>query len=132
MVFCLILCGCGHNNSTGENIAEDLAGIETPFFIDITADEAKEIINYNDNIIIIDISSNYSQEHLPGAINILFSDLEKELVKLDKSKTYLVYGDIESYSQAIASRLAENNFSEVYRLEGGIKSWIRSGYEVKN
>lgn len=131
VIVCLLLSGCGASKKIN-NKAEELSNIETSFFIDISPSEAKEIINYNDNMVIIDISENYNKRHLPGAINIPFPNFEKEILKLDKSKTYLIYGDIESYSQAIASRLAENNFSDVYRLEGGIDSWAQAGYEIKD
>ena len=128
---CLFLGGCWHDK-TDRNKAEDLMSIETPFFIDISASEAKEIINYNDNVVIIDISQSFNERHLPGAINIPFPNFENEIEKLDKNKTYIIYGDIESYSQAIASRLAEKNFSDIYRLEGGIGSWVQAGYEIKD
>ena len=69
---CLFIVGCGKEKSSEEK-------------------SLKEIIKEN-NYIIIDVRTKeeYDEEHIIGAINIPYDEINKD-TKLDKKKTILVY-----------------------------------------
>ena len=101
-------------------------------YIDVSPAEAKELIDNNPDLIIIDVSPNYNNGHLPGAVNYYLGDgsLDEAIPTLDKSKTYLVYCHIDSVAIAGAQKLVDAGFDNVYRLEGNYSSWVDAGYPV--
>ena len=62
-------------------------------YTDVTAMEAKELIDTTPDLVVIDVSPYYDQGHLPGAINYYIGDgsLDEAILSLDKDKEYLVY-----------------------------------------
>jgi rhodanese-related sulfurtransferase len=102
-------------------------------YIDVTPAEAKELIDGNPDIIIIDVSPNYDQGHLPGAIHYYIGDgsLDNALPALDKEATYLVYCHIDSVAIQGAQKLVDAGFRNVYRLEGNYQAWVDAGYPVE-
>ena len=102
-------------------------------YMDVTPAEAKDLIDNNPDLIIIDVSPNYSQGHLPGAINYYVGDgsLDEAIPNLDKNKKYLVYCHVDSASILGAQKLVDAGFKNVYRLEGNYKAWVDAGYPVE-
>ncbi len=100
---------------------------------DITPAEAKELIDNTPDLIIIDVSPNYDEGHIPGSINYYLGDgsLDEAIPTLDKSKTYLVYCHVDSVSIAGAQKLIDAGFANVYRLEGNYAAWVAAGYSVE-
>ncbi len=131
-----------YNMTGGINgwVAEELPTIQgTPPQISesITPQEAFALIQDNqDNpdFVIIDIRTpgNFAEEHIEDAINLDYSseNFQDELDKLDKDKTYLIYytcacGGIDSKTLDI---MVELNFSEVYKILGGLNKWKADGF----
>jgi rhodanese-related sulfurtransferase len=119
-----------------------LAGCTTPTtdtmtpstgYVDVTPQEAKNLIDNNPGLIIIDVSPAYDDGHLPGAVNYYLGDgsLDNTIPMLDKDATYLVYCHIESASRAGAQALVDAGFMNVYRLQGEFGAWIDAGYPVE-
>jgi len=102
-------------------------------YIDVTAQEAKELIDTNPDLIIIDVSPNYDNGHIPGAINYYIGNgsLDDAIPILDKNKEYLVYCHVDSASITGAKKLVDAGFTKVYRLEGNYQAWIDAGYPVE-
>jgi len=117
----LILSGC---------ISEEQEEID---YIDVSATEAKELINNTPELIIIDVSPNYENGHLPGAINYYIGDgsLDAAIPTLDKTKPYLVYCHVDSASIGGAQKLIDAGFTTVYRLEGNYQAWVDAGYPIE-
>lgn len=67
----------------------------------------------------------YSDGHLPNAINIDFygEDFKDEISKLDRNKPTFVYCRKGKRSEESAKILEELGFKEIYDLEGGILNW---------
>ena len=103
-------------------------------YVDVSVEDAKQLIDNNPDIIIIDVSPKYDEGHLPGAINYYVGDgsLDEAISTLDKSKTYLVYCHVDSASIAGAEKLIEAGFEKVYRLVGNYSAWVDAGYPVEN
>ena len=106
---------------------------ETSGYIDVTAEEAKNLIDTKQDLIIIDVSPNYDNGHLPGAINYYLGDgsLDNAIPTLDKEKEYLVYCHVDSVSISGAQKLIDAGFQTVYRLKGNYQAWIDAGYPIE-
>lgn len=102
-------------------------------YIDVSPAEAKELIENNPDLVIVDVSPFYDQGHLPGAVNYPVADgsLENAISQLDKNGKYLVYCHSTSVSVQGAQILIDAGFKNVYRLEGNYKAWVDAGYEVE-
>jgi rhodanese-related sulfurtransferase len=64
-------------------------------------------------------------------IDFLSKDAEQQLLKLDKSKTYLVYCAGGGRSGDAAELMSKNGFKEVINLSKGFSDWQKSGYEIE-
>jgi len=102
-------------------------------YIDISVQDAKELLNQNSDIIVIDVSPNYDKGHLPGAINYYVGDgsLDQAIPSLDKQATYLVYCHVDSAAILGATKLIEAGFENVYRLKGNYSAWVNAGYPIE-
>jgi rhodanese-related sulfurtransferase len=100
-------------------------------YTDLTAAQAKDLIDTEKELIIIDVSPYYDQGHLPGAISIPLATLDEKIPALDKTGTYLVYCHGDSPSIAGAQKLVDAGFMKVYRLAGNYAAWVDAGYMVE-
>lgn len=127
----LVLPGCGskQNNIQKINTNENISAI--PFYNEVTPIEAKNIIENNSSLVIIDVSDDYISGHLPGAISVPMTEIEKKILELNKNKTYLIYAHQSAYAIAVASRLAESGFENVYHLDGDFSAWLSAGYKTE-
>jgi rhodanese-related sulfurtransferase len=117
----MILAGCIQAAPPGPATKEG--------YRDVTAQEARSIKHVSDgNLVIIDLSPNFTEGHLPMAISIPPGSLEEKLPALDKSRPYLVYSRTDDSSIAGATTLVNAGFSPVYRLKGNYEAWVAAGY----
>jgi rhodanese-related sulfurtransferase len=95
--------------------------------------EAKELIDNNADLIIIDVSPYYDQGHIPGAVHYYIGDgsLDDAIPTLDKDKTYLVYCHVDSVAIQGANKLIDAGFENIYRLEGNYSAWVEAGYPIE-
>jgi len=102
-------------------------------YMDVTAEKAKNLIDTKPDLIIIDVSPNYDDGHIPGAINYYIGDgsLDDAIPTLDKNKEYLVYCHVDSASISGAQALIDAGFTTVYRLEGNYQAWVDAGYDIE-
>lgn len=74
----------------------------------------------------------FAKGHVPGAVNILFDDLEKNLTKLDKNTTTVVYCyDITCHLAAKAALLLAQKGYKVKELSGGFQDYVAHDLEVE-
>lgn len=115
-----------------------LGGDETGnVFEDIDSQEAFELIEKNrddDNFIILDVRTpgEYRNARIEGSILMDFysEGFYTEMDKLDRSKVYFIYCRSGNRSGRTLSMMREMGFSAVYNLEGGLISWVNSGFPV--
>ena len=100
----------------------------------LTINEAYDKIQENKNnpdLVILDVRTEdeYNEGHIENAINIDYysKSLKKDLNKLDKNKTYLVYCRSGSRSAKTVTIMEELGFKEVYNI-GGMIDWTAAGY----
>lgn len=102
----------------------------TDTIVPLTALEAKSLIDQHETspqFVILDIRTpqEFAQGHIAGAVNLDYysRDFSKNLEKLDKSKTYLMYcrsGNRSGRTLAIVDRMG---FNKIYHLKNGIVEW---------
>ncbi len=96
----------------------------------ISTEEAKEMMDSDDSIIILDVRTQeeYDTDHIPGAILIPYTEITKTVDELipDHSSTILLYCRSGRRSSIAASDLVDLGYSNVYDF-GGISDWE---YEV--
>ena len=100
----------------------------------LTIKEAYDKIQENKNnpdLVILDVRTRdeFKEGHIENAINIDYysKSLKKNLNKLDKNKTYLVYCRSGSRSAKTVAIMEELGFKEVYNI-GGMMDWTAAGY----
>ena len=120
LLMALLLTACGH---TKENDQEAV-------YMNITAQEAKEIMDAEEGYIILDVrtQAEYDEKHIPGAILIPDYEIkeraEEELT--DKDQLILVYCRSGRRSKLAAEALVELGHTNIKEF-GGIIDWH---YEV--
>ena len=102
-------------------------------YIDVSVEEAKNLIDTNPDLIIIDVSPHYDEGHIPGAVHYYLGDgsLDAAIPNLDPNREYLVYCHVDSVAIAGAQKLIDAGFQTVYRLEGNFGAWRAAGYPIE-
>ena len=115
LLLVMILAACGQ--TTGEREA---------VYMNITATEAKEIMDSETGYVILDVRTEeeYAKGHVPGAILIpdyeIETRAEEELP--DKDQMLLVYCRSGRRSKLAAEALVELGYTNIYEF-GGIIDW---------
>lgn len=95
-------------------------------YTSITMEEAKEIFETNGNYIILDVrrADEFSEGHIPGAINIANEEISNtEPVGLpDKNQTVYVYCRSGNRSKLASAKLAAMGYTNIIEF-GGIIDW---------
>ena len=100
-------------------------------YMNITAEEAKQIMDNEEGYIILDVRTQeeYDEGHIPGAIVISHEEIEEkaEDVLTDKDQLILVYCRSGRRSKLAAEALVELGYTNIKEF-GGIIDWP---YEVE-
>ena len=117
----MLLTACGQDK---ENDREAV-------YVNITAEEAKRIMDSEEGYIILDVRTQeeYDEGHIPGAILIPNTQIEAqaEEVLTDKDQLILVYCRSGRRSKIAAAALVELGYTNIKEF-GGIIDWP---YEVE-
>jgi len=117
----IMLTACGNDNGKGREAV----------YMNITAAEAKEIMDSEEGYIILDVRTQdeYSQGHIPGAVLIPDTEIraKAEKVLTDKDQRILVYCRSGRRSKLASEILLELGYTNIWEF-GGIMDWP---YEVE-
>ena len=117
----MLLTACGQDKENDQGAA----------YLNITAQEAKKIMDSQEGYIILDVRTQeeYDQGHIPGAIVISHEEIAEkaEGVLTDKDQLILVYCRSGRRSKIAAEALAELGYTNIKEF-GGIIDWP---YEVE-
>ena len=109
----LLLAGCGVQS-------------EDSTYRQINAEEAAAMMEEESSYIILDVrtAQEYSEKHIPGAINIPNETIGTEDIPElpDKEQLILVYCRSGNRSKQASEKMAEIGYSNVYEF-GGIIDW---------
>ena len=91
----------------------------------ITGDEYKKLVDSGENFILVDIreESEYEENHLDGAINIIRRRVRKERDSFNASKRIVLYcgGGFDSLDSAFMLR--QSGFPKAQSLKDGIDGY---------
>ena len=117
----MMLTACGQDK---ENDREAV-------YVNITAEEAKRIMDSQEGYIILDVreQDEYDAGHIPGAILIPYTQIEEKAEKVltDKEQLILVYCRSGRRSKIAAEALVELGYTNIKEF-GGILDWP---YEIE-
>ena len=117
----MLLTACGQDKENDQGAV----------YVNITAEEAKQIMDSEEGYIILDVRTQeeYDQGHIPGAILIPDTEIKAkaEEVLTDKDQLILVYCRSGRRSKLAAEALVELGYTNIKEF-GGIIDWP---YEVE-
>jgi len=113
---------------------EEIPAEEIPSVENISVEEVYEIMTGGEDYIILDVRTleEFGQGHMEGAVHIPVNELEGRLGELSKDKPIIVYCKSGGRSSTAANLLAENGFTQVYDMGGGILEWVDKGYPIED
>lgn len=102
--------------------------------ININATQLKEKIDQIPDLTIINVlnEETYIDCHIPGSINIDYDRLLETMASWEKDKEIVIYcaqNSCEKSSQAYAL-LADLGFNHLSEYAGGMKDWLKKGYDT--
>jgi rhodanese-related sulfurtransferase len=111
----------------------DLAGFDTKQICQMPVDELYHRREDKEPLRIVDVRrpGEYANGHVPGAINLTLSNLEKELASLEPKDPTAVICASGYRSSAATSILERHGFTEVYNIVGGTNGWVSAGFPVE-
>ena len=117
----MMLTACGQDKENDQGAV----------YVNITAEEAKRIMDSEEGYIILDVRTQeeYDQGHIPGAIVISHEEIAEkaEDVLTDKDQLILIYCRSGRRSKIAAEALVELGYTNIKEF-GGIIDWP---YEVE-
>ena len=117
----MLLTACGQDKENDQGAV----------YVNITAEEAKEIMDSEEGYIILDVRTQeeYDEGHIPGAIVIPHEEIadKAEEALTDKDQLILVYCRSGRRSKIAAEALVELGYTNIKEF-GGIIDWP---YEVE-
>lgn len=97
---------------------------------------AQRLEEDRDNMILSDVRdpSEFTKEHIPGAINIPLEKLSEKAKEFKKSQRIVVYGEThgDNTSNEAAAMLEQMGFRKVSDFDGGVHAWKQAGYLTTN
>ena len=138
ILLCILLTACGNDSSIGiiggadgpTSIIVSEKG-EKAMYEQITAEEAKKIMDSGEEHIILDTreQDEFDEGHIPGAILIPYAEIENkaEAMLPDKDKLILVYCRSGRRSKIAAESLSKLGYTNIKEF-GGIIDWT---YEIE-
>ncbi len=132
VALCIFLTSCANNSNVIIGGADGPTDViisengEQFMYRQITANEAKEIMDSEDDVIILDTreQDEYDEGHIPGAIVIPHTEIEDKAPEMlpDKDAKILVYCRSGRRSKIASESLARLGYTNVLEF-GGINDW---------
>ena len=124
ILLCILLASCG-------NDIDNITKGENAMYEQITAEEAKKIMDSGEEHIILDVreQDEYDAGHIPGAMLLPYTEIESKAEKMltDKDEQLFIYCRSGRRSKIAAEALVELGYTNVKEF-GGIIDWP---YEVE-
>jgi len=111
----------------------DRAGLETKQICQMPVDELYQRREGDEPLRVVDVRrpGEYANGHVPGAINLTLSNLEKEFSGLEPKDPIAVICASGYRSSAATSILERHGFTEVYNIVGGTNGWVSAGLPIE-
>lgn len=96
---------------------------------EVTAAEAKQIIESDGQIIDVRTDVEYEAGHIPGARHITLDRIQQESAALEKEKPVVIYCRSGNRSGPAAEAFAASGWN-AQSIEGGLIAWSEAGFEL--
>lgn len=120
LIISVLLIGCTSSNNDKETVKEKASVTK------ITAEEAKQRLDSEEDIILVDVRTpeEYKEEHIKNAILLTLDTISEKASTVipDKDAVYFVYCRSGNRSATAAAELVKMGYKNIYDL-GGIKNW---------
>lgn len=97
--------------------------------------ELAQVINTNTAPVILDVltTKEYSEGHIPGAINIEYRELPSRLHEIQSSakKQIVVYCERGFRAKIAEHTLKQAGFTEILHLQGDMSVWRQKGFKIE-
>jgi len=92
---------------------------------DVTPEQAKQLIDNDKTIQIIDVREEYEYAggYIPGTKLIPISQFISRMGEIDKTRPVFIYCAVGSRSRSAAQVLTQSGYTNVYNLSGGVARW---------
>ena len=102
--------------------------------LDVTAHEAKELIQSDASVIVLDVRTpdEFAEGHIKGAVNLDFMSetFFEDLDKLDKSASYVVYCRSGRRSAKAIDAMKAAQIESIAHMNTGMNGWSAAGLPV--
>lgn len=141
-------CGCSADNTlvkgpgNCKTCGMTLINIKNPSeglnYTNLYANQVCDLLTSNPDILILDVRSEGEFEqrtskigHFQNAINIPITEVQSRLDELTphKHKEILVYCSISARSPRVSKLLADNGFTKIRNLMGGLNAWNQTSLD---
>jgi thiosulfate sulfurtransferase len=112
----------------GKRDPEAKRGLTMDSFKEISVEQATKMLKEGKSLFVdVRDPGSYQAGHVPGALSLNDSNVEKFVKETDKSKSVVCYCYHGHTSQGAAAYLMDQGFKEVYSVAGGFELWRTMG-----
>lgn len=97
---------------------------------EVTASEAKQIIDGGSQLIDIRTEVEYRTGRIPGARHIQLAEIQREVSALDKGQPVIIYCRAGNRSGPAAEAFAASGW-DAHSIEGGLVAWAEAGLQLE-
>src|SRR6059058_4893747 len=97
---------------------------------EISAGEAKQLIDQGAQLIDVRTDVEYEKGHIPGSTHVPLADVQRESANLDREKPVILYCRSGNRSAPAADAFAASGW-DAHSVEGGLLAWAEAGYELE-
>lgn len=134
-IFCNGNCPVGDGANYGRIIVMQYKGTASTKFAEMTAEEARKLIQERKPLILdVRTPNEHYEVAISGSTLIPLQQLDGRISEIAqwKNKPLLVYCRSGNRSTVAAQILAREGFSEVYNLRPGMRGWQKAGFPTVN
>jgi phage shock protein E len=133
LVAALALVGAGCGGESPSEAAPETVTASSSAVTLVGPEEAHALVESGD-VEVLDVRTpeEYAEGHVDGATNIDFyaADFADQVAELDRDQEYVVYCRSGNRSSQATALMAEQGFTAVNDVDGGIVAWEAAGLPV--
>lgn len=118
-------CSNPNTDAPTSTVSGDVQG--NPSYKNLNVTEFKTMMSESADAVVIDVRTpgEIVQGKIEGALEMDFyqDDFQKNILSLDKDKSYFMYCRSGNRSGKAAKFMIDNGFTRVYNLSGGFNAW---------
>src|SRR2546423_6907999 len=97
---------------------------------EVTASDAKQIIDGGSQLIDVRTEAEYAAGRIPGARHVELAEIQREAAALDKEQPVVIYCRAGNRSGPAAEAFAASGW-DAHSIEGGLLAWAEAGFELE-